>query len=369
MTTIGSQAFYCCTGLTSIEIPASVTVIRPKAFQGCTSLTSVTIYPPSLPGASDVFKNNASGRKIYVFSDCVDFYKGMASAMGVDVDDILPIAGISLKDAADNSSLITAADGASLAVTLQGRTLYKDGKWNTLCLPFDVTIAGSVLDGEGVDVRTLSSSDFSNGTLTLTFTPAPGETGAVTTLEAGKPYIIKWTKPEGYVPYADPATDSEAYAAWLAAATDKRDIHDPVFSGVTVSNASTTQTFDNGRVQFIGTYGPTDIYSAEKDNLYLGADNTLYYPWGEGMTEYLVNAFRAYFHVSDAPAVRQFVLNFGDGSEESGIISISKESGNQGNNPEFLNSLDYYTLDGVRLDAKPTKKGLYIHGGRKVVIP
>ena len=28
----------------------------------------------------------------------------------------------------------------------------------------------------------------------------------------------------------------------------------------------------------------------------------------------------------------------------------------------------WYTLDGVRLDGKPTKKGLYIHGGRKVVV-
>ena len=61
-------------------------------------------------------------------------------------------------------------------MTLSGRTLYKDGRWNTLCLPFDVTISGSPLDGDGVDVRTLSSSEFNNsdGTLTLDFTPASG---------------------------------------------------------------------------------------------------------------------------------------------------------------------------------------------------
>ena len=28
----------------------------------------------------------------------------------------------------------------------------------------------------------------------------------------------------------------------------------------------------------------------------------------------------------------------------------------------------WYTLDGRKLDSKPTRKGLYIHGGRKVVI-
>ncbi len=43
VTTIGSMAFYGCTGLTSVTIPASVTTIGESAFKGCTGLTSVTI--------------------------------------------------------------------------------------------------------------------------------------------------------------------------------------------------------------------------------------------------------------------------------------------------------------------------------------
>ena len=42
-TTIGDDAFYNCTGLTSITIPNSVTNIGRYAFYNCTSLTSVTI--------------------------------------------------------------------------------------------------------------------------------------------------------------------------------------------------------------------------------------------------------------------------------------------------------------------------------------
>ena len=43
VTTIGEEAFYNCTGLTSVTIPNSVTTIGEKAFYNCFGLTSVTI--------------------------------------------------------------------------------------------------------------------------------------------------------------------------------------------------------------------------------------------------------------------------------------------------------------------------------------
>ena len=43
VTSIGDEAFAYCTGLISIEIPNSVTHLGDGAFSGCTGLTSVTI--------------------------------------------------------------------------------------------------------------------------------------------------------------------------------------------------------------------------------------------------------------------------------------------------------------------------------------
>jgi len=67
-------SFENCSGLTSVEMPDSVTSIGGYAFSGCTSLTSVTVRaatPPTLGGS--VFPNSIVG--IYVPSDSVDVYK------------------------------------------------------------------------------------------------------------------------------------------------------------------------------------------------------------------------------------------------------------------------------------------------------
>ncbi len=205
---------------------------------------------------------------------------------------------LSLADNADNSTAISNANGFIADVTLAGRTLYKDGAWNTLCLPFDVTLTGSPL--EGAEARALTSGSIDGTTLTLTF----GD--AVTTLEAGTPYIIKWVSGDNLV--------------------------SPVFSGVTIDadadgnydteTASPAVTTDE-RVRFLGTYKSTAFDAEDKSILFMGDGNKLYYPTaGAG-----IGAQRAYFKIGGdgAPLARRltaFNIDFGD-DETTGIISTT----------------------------------------------
>ena len=240
----------------------------------------------------------------------------------------------------DNAKIISDNANESRNVALVGRTLYKDGKWNTLCLPFDLTIAGSTLDG--ADVRTLDNVNLTDGTLTLNFT----NEGTVTTIEAGKPYIIKWTKAEGYV-------DDDAH-----------NLVSPVFTGVTVKSGLTDFKSEDHKVLFKGTYSPMSWTEEDKSILFLGTENTLYWPQPSGDNIPSLGACRAYFQLTGGAMARQFVLNFGD-NETSGIVDA------EANSSFFTlhSSLsEWYSMDGVRLNGKPTKKGLYIHNGRKVVI-
>ena len=227
-----------------------------------------------------------------------------------------------------NADLLDEFESFTTDVTLADRTLYKDGDWNTLCLPFQVSTTSGPLAGDNVVAMTLntSESNLTGTTLTLNFNNA-------TTIPAGTPFIIKWGEQKG----------KEGYLGTT--------IENPVFTGVTIDKTMRNADFTGGT--FKGTYNPIVWDTENKSILFVGTNNTLYWPTAGGH----VNACRAYFDLGTYEA-REFVLNFDD--QTTGVIEVKEVN--------EVNDDSWYTLNGVKLSGKPTKSGLYIHGNRKIVI-
>ena len=223
-------------------------------------------------------------------------------------------------------------------VILHNRVLYKDGTWNTICLPFITSIYDGILDG--AELRSLKSASVEGSTLNLTFNDHDG------LIFPGKPFIIRWEKPADY-------KGNER----------KYDIVNPVFASVEIKKGE--ENFDSGsgdtRVRFLGTYDAMNINALDKSILFLGANNKLYYPDGENPTT--IGACRAYFKIgedADTNNARRFTsinINFGDTSTTTAINNSVEANTVKANNV-------WYTLDGRKLKAEPKQKGVYIYNGK-----
>ena len=282
------------------------------------------------PAAGSIITSQAVNGTSYTFSgltpETTYYARVKGDADWSNVESFTTNSVLSLANSTDNADAISAAatSGKKYDVTLQGRTLYKDGYWNTLCLPFDVTIANSPLAGATVRKLTASSSNLTGTTLTLNFESEK------TTMTAGTPYIIKWASDE--------------------------DLVNPVFTAVTIdATASTEVDFDGGK--FVGQYNPQTWTEENKSILFLGTENKLNWPKPSATKNPFLGSFRAYFELSDGQEARSFVLNFGEG-ETTGIENLS---------PAFSQGKEaVYDLQGRKVQ-KPGR-GLYIVNGKKVVI-
>ena len=141
----------------------------------------------------------------------------------------------------------------------------------------------------------------------------------------------------------------------------------PTFSGITIDNsaeaiAHKTVTSADGTVSFTGSYAKQTWDTEDKSILFLGAGSTLYYPQPSGGQYPSLNAFRAYFKLADGTQAREFKLNFGGDGVTTSIENVQCSM--------FIVPCEgaWYDIQGRKLDKQPTKAGLYIHNGRKVVV-
>ena len=322
VTTIKDLAFYCCTSLNSVTIPNSMTNIGNEVFRSCTSLEDIyfegtetqwkdvtkgTDWRRDVPSSCKEhwrctvdFNSNGYGTtpasqtnlwsnesKVteptapslwgyaftgwYTDADCTNKWNFETP---VPRDMTLYAGWERLVDIADNSNNHFGGFDKRIKsrVTLKGRTLYKDGSWNTLCLPFSISsLAGTPL--EGATVMELDVTNTYDGKQTGFDTNANilhlyfKGTQSIT---AGIPYLIKWD------------------------AGNTADITNPVFYERTIINERPdTIKSSDGLVSFVGFYSPVSLAKDDKTVLYLDADNILSYP----NTDMNINSCRASFRL------------------------------------------------------------------------
>ena len=223
---------------------------------------------------------------------------------------------ITLEEKSDN--IVEAAENVN--VTLK-RTFYKDGEWNTLCLPFAVADAKTAFDNAELrEVDTQNSHDN-----TIVFKEA-------TAIEAGKPYLIKW-----------------ANSSAAAVNVEKK------FEGVTLVAAATPVEVNNGGISFNGFYKMTEASELGASVAAIGAGNKLF-----KVIEGKMKGFRAAFVLSSgAEATKYNVVIDGTATGiEDLVIDGVKANGRVYNlNGQYVGN----SLNGLQ-------PGLYIQNGKKIVV-
>lgn len=223
---------------------------------------------------------------------------------------------IDLDESQDNAETISSNADKTVNVKLT-RTLKAD-VWNTFCVPFDVTVAGSPL--EGATIKQIASVEEKTDCAVINFEDAPA------TLEAGKAYLVR-----------------------TATA-----IVNPTFNGVTVKNVTPANCSRNENYQLIGIYSPLNINASlygkvfginNQDKLAKVKENTS------------IKGMRAYFLLANSAAAAK--LNFG--GELTGIDAVD--------NGEAVMTGKVYNLNGqyVGNSLEGLKKGVYVVNGKKVL--
>lgn len=187
------------------------------------------------------------------------------------------LSSIGLDESQNNAETISGNADKTVNVKLT-RTLKAD-VWNTFCVPFDVTVAGSPLDG--ATIKQIASVEEKTDGAVINFEDAPA------TLEAGKAYLVRTTTA----------------------------IENPTFNGVTVKNVDPTNCSRNENYQLIGIYSPKNIDASLYGKVF-GINNQD--KLAKVMKDTSINGMRAYFLLANSATAAK--LNFG--GELTGIDAV-----------------------------------------------
>ena len=232
----------------------------------------------------------------------------------IDNVKVTKIPVISIAESADNHNTIAEND-KKLVMVETARTL-TGGIWNTLCLPFDVTMADMELAlGDGQDIQMRTFTGYADKVMAFS---------EATTVEAGTPFLIKLNTT----------------------------VKNPTFHGVTVSDVP-AKTVEHGGVSFVGTYSPIAL-ATDGTNLFITTRNTLASP---GVGTNTMNGLRAYIVVPTDfnPSGARLMMDDGETTAISNLAQSVEAM------PQAT-----YDLKGQRVEN--SRHGLYIVNGKLTLV-
>lgn len=235
-------------------------------------------------------------------------------------------------DENDNSN--TFEENKDVNVTIK-RTFYKDGDWNTLCLPFDVS-AEEVKAAFGSDAQLRQVDEANSKDNTVAFTTA-------TAIKAGVPYLIKFDK--------------------LAENADQPQEFNHTFEGVTLTKKVEYSALADFNIIFTGSYSaftPEDFlkeYNTCDVVASMAAANTLKKVYASTT----IKGLRAVFGLASSvqpQAVKVIIDGTATGIGDLHVDGTTVANGR------------VYNLNGqcVGTSLEGLKAGVYIQNGKKVII-
>ena len=232
------------------------------------------------------------------------------------IDDlkVIPSVGVTLSENEDNSTKLQEQwSDVTLTRTLQANV------WNTLCLPFDVdeaTLVRALGDNQDIQLRTFDS--YTDGIIRFV---------SATSVTAGTPFLIKLNT----------------------------EVKNPVFNLVSLKTTAAASTSSNG-VSMVGTYSTVNLPADDTHTaLFLNAQGQLKKPTANSRQ---LKGLRAYFLVPVGEQLSRVIIDDETVSAiEADVVTADRPAAE-----------GWFSLSGQQLQDEPTRQGVYVRDGKKVVI-
>jgi hypothetical protein len=372
VTSIGKQAFYGCSGLTSASIGDGIKTIGSIAFASCAELTDVYCYAENVPTTNtDAFSDSyIEHATLHVPAASVNSYSSREPWSNFGT--IVPIGsnyGLSIiagnhgtvcynnQSVSNGSASFYLDEGANAVLTVTPENGYK-----IATLTVNGTDALNQLSNSTLTISNVTA----NTTVSVTFGIA-GETETVTIGAAGMATFcsskdLNFSEVEGLKAYTGAAFNRNTGALTMLEVKDV-----PAGTGlIVVGNA--------GNYDVPVSSGSSCVYAnllkgvSTATNLQQTANGYTNYILGSGAQGtgfYIVSAGggtlaagKAYLQIPTAAANSRSAISM---EFVEGTTDISEHKAE-------LTTEGYYTLSGQRTTSQPQKPGIYVKNGRKVVV-